>query len=253
MSNFLWKQRKAFLENPEILPREEKIQHTVKIAMADLALSQAQEPINLWEFLCFQSRYIHKIWWLLQALLLVVVYGAVRELREPVLIRKTLGVGAPLFIVLVIPELWRNQSSHAVDVESATMYTLRQLYAARLTLFAGVDLVLLTIFCFGAASCMVLTPWELITEFVLPVNVTACICLTCLYLPRGNHQGLPITLCLAFAAIWKEIVSSEPLYAAVTIPAWAGMLGVSFFYMVYCIFWGQKNWKRHMEKNLAAY
>lgn len=230
---------------------EERVQQTVTAAMEHLIAVQAQEPMKLWEFVYCQSRYINKKWWLLQALLLLVLYGYVSSLQETLLIRQALGIGGPLFIILVIPELWRNQSCNALDIESVTMYTLRQLYAARLALFAGVDLLLLSIFCFGTVVSHTLSIWSLVTQLVLPVNVTCCICLTCLYAPKIGNQTFSIMLCLGFAMIWREIVSNDTFYKAVTSTVWTGMLFVSFVYMAYCICIGQKYWRKSVEFKLV--
>lgn len=235
---------------PKLPAREEKIRQTVAASMGSFLEAQTRESMNIWEFLYCQSRYVKKHWWLLQALLLLWLYSHIRTYQDPVLIRRTLGVGAPLFIILVIPELWKNQSSNAMDIESATMYTLQQLYSARLTLFAGVDLLLLSVFCLGTTVSLSLTFWDLLTQFVLPVNMTCCICLTCLYTPRGVQQAFSLALCLAFAGIWREIVSNETLYQAITIPTWAGLLVLSLGYMVYCVLRGQKRWRRDLEKKL---
>lgn len=244
------KYRKEFFREPDLPAREEKIQQTIQASMNRFIAVQAQEPMPLWEFIYCQSRYIKKRWWILQALLLVLLYHHISVLQEPVMVRQTLGVGAPLFIILVIPELWRNQSSNAMDIESATMYTLQQLYAARLALFAGVDLLLLTVFCLGTTASQALTVWELLIQFVLPVNVTCCICLTCLYTPRVGHQAFSLALCLAFAGIWKEIVSNEAVYQAITVPTWSGMLTFSLIYMAYCVFRRQRRWRKNMEVKL---
>lgn len=244
------KYRREIFQEPDLPAREEKIQQTIQASMNQFISVLAQEPMDLWEFIYCQSRYIKKRWWLIQALLLVFLYHHISVLQEPVMIRQTLGVGAPLFIILVIPELWRNQSSHAMDIESATMYTLQQLYAARLTLFAGVDLLLLTTFCLGATTSHALTLWDILIQFILPVNVTCCICLTCLYTPRAGHQAFSLALCLAFAGLWKEIVSSENVYHAITVPAWACMLAISLAYMAFCVFRGQRRWRKNMEVKL---
>lgn len=61
-----------------------------------------------------------------------------------------MGTLAPLFVVLVLPELWKNRSSGALEIECTAYYSLRQIYAARMVLFGLVDLALLTLF-FSAA------------------------------------------------------------------------------------------------------
>jgi len=238
---------KDFFREPDLQAREEKIQETIQASLQGYLAAQEHRPLSIWEFVYCQSRYIKKIWWLLQAILLVGLSCYMRTPHEPIFVRQTLGIGAPLFIILVIPELLKNQSSNAMSIESATMYTLQQVYSARLALFAGVDLLLLTAFCLGVTASKLLSVWELLIQFVLPVNVTSCICLTCLYSPRIGSNALPLSICFAFIGIWTQIIRDETLYEAISIPSWMGMLALSLAYMVYCVFRGQKNWKRNLE------
>lgn len=241
--------RELFPE-PDIPAREEKIVRTIEASLGKLAAAQGEESLGIWEFLYLQSRFIKKYWWGLQAVLLAYLYWRVRSLTEAAMIRQALGVGAPLFVILVIPEVWKNSSSNALDVEATTMYTLRQVYSARLMLFAGVDLLLLTVFCLGTTASSLLSFWELLTQFLVPLNVTCCICLTCLYCPGVGNQSFSMMLCLIFAMAWKEIVQNESLYQAITVPAWAGMLGASLVYMGYCVFRGQRSWKKQLTAKL---
>lgn len=78
------------------------------------------------------------LWWLLQSA------GTAYE------VQRAMGTLAPLFVVLVLPELWKNRSSGALEIECTAYYSLRQIYAARMVLFGLVDLALLTLF-FSAA------------------------------------------------------------------------------------------------------
>ena len=168
------------------------------------------------------------------------------------MIRQVLGIGAPLFVILVIPELWKNSSNNALDVEATTMYTLQQVYSARLVLFAGVDLLLLSLFCLGTTASKCLSLWEFVTQFLMPMNVTCCICLTCLYCPSVGNQSFSLVLCLLFAIMWRDIVQDEQIYNAITVPTWATLLVLSFVYMGYCIFRGQRNWKKILAVRLAG-
>lgn len=168
------------------------------------------------------------------------------------MIRQVLGIGAPLFVILVIPELWKNSSNNALDVEATTMYTLQQVYSARLVLFAGVDLLLLSLFCLGTTASKCLSLWEFVTQFLMPMNVTCCICLTCLYFPSVGNQSFSLVLCLLFAIMWRDIVQDEQIYNAITVPTWATLLVLSFVYMGYCIFRGQRNWKKLLAVRLAG-
>ena len=134
---------KDIFREPDIPAHEEKILQTIQTSMQKLEAAQNEESMEIWEFLYLQHRFIKKHWWILQAVLLMCLYWCVQHLGEAALIRQVLGVGAPLFVVLVIPELWKNSTSNAVDIEATTMYTLQQVYSARLMLFAGVANVFL--------------------------------------------------------------------------------------------------------------
>mgnify|MGYP006990195710 CR=1 FL=1 len=49
--------------------------------------------------------------------------------------QRILGVVASLFIILIIPELWKNQTYQSMEIEATSYYSLRQIYAARMSLF----------------------------------------------------------------------------------------------------------------------
>ena len=223
------------------IPCEEaKIQETLRVSRAAFAASEGERTLSRTEFLYQQSRYVRKCWWVLQALLLTGVCLVLRASESDFQIRRSLGVAAPMFVILLLPELWKNRGSDAMEVEGTTLYTIRQVYAARLTLFAGVDLLLLTAFFLGASRLARVTAWELLVQFVLPFNVACCICLRCLYGGRNTSEAFSILLCSVWCGLWVLVISSEALYSAVSLPAWAGMLAVSFGYLGYTVARGQK-------------
>ena len=165
----------------DIPVREDAIQKTIAASKAAFAAGEAAQPMSSAEFLYQQSRYIRKCWWMVQALLLLGVCLMLHVFESGFYIRRTLGIAAPLFATLILPELWKNRNYDAMEVEKTTFFTLRQIYAARLTLFAGMDLLLLTAFFLGAPLLTQITVFELLTQFLLPFNVTCCICFRCLY------------------------------------------------------------------------
>lgn len=242
----------GLFREPNIPVQEEKILQAIESSIQKLEMSQLEQSLTVWEFLYMQSRFIKKYWWVMQAVLLSVLYWYVQYLGDAQLIRQVLGIGAPLFVILVIPELWKNSSNNALDIEATTMYTLQQVYSARLMLFAGVDLLLLSMFCLGTTASKCLSLWEFMTQFVIPMNVTCCICLTCLYCPRMGNQSLSLVLCLLFAMMWREVVQTEHIYKAITVPAWTALLVLTFAYMGYCVFRGQRNWKNFLAVRLAG-
>lgn len=97
-----------------------------------------------------------------------------------------MGAAAPLFALLILPELWKNQSSHTLEIECTTCYSLRQIYGARIFLFALVDITLLSIFSLTAiGSGLPEAPW------LSPPGLRLLSGLHGLRLPHvhGIHQG----------------------------------------------------------------
>lgn len=226
---------------------ESKLQKTIAVSKAAFLAGEAEMTVSHAEFLYQQSRYIKKHWWLIQAILLLAVCLLLHQMDGDLHIRRSLGVAAPLFVILILPELWKNRGNDAMEVEGTTFYTIRQVYAARLTLFAGVDLLLLTAFFCGATYFARITLWDLMIQFLLPLNVACCICFRCLYGGRNASEAISILLCSVWSGLWVLIISSEPLYNAISAPVWAGMLALSFAYLGYTIRRGQntiyKTWE----------
>ena len=57
-----------------------------------------------------------------------------------------MGILAPSFVILILPELWKNRSNGAMEVEGATFFSIKNIYAARMLLFGMVDVCLLSVF-----------------------------------------------------------------------------------------------------------
>ena len=232
---------------PNIPCREEKIRQTIAAAREAFAGGEAREPLSPMAFLYQQSQYIQKRWWLIQALLLCAVWVILSESDCDLGIRRSLGLAAPLFVILILPELWKNRNAKATEIECTTYYSLRQVYAARLSLFAGVDVALLTVFFLRASLTARLTVWEILIQFLLPFNVTCCICFRCLYSRRAGSEAFSLLLCSVWTALWQGIVHNEALYQAISIPLWAGMLTVSLLYMGYTLCRGYQQWQKIPE------
>ena len=135
----------------------------------------------------------------------------------------------------------------AVQVECTTLYTLRAIYAARLTLFAGVDVVLLSLFYAAASALTRLTVWQMLTQFLLPFNVTCCICFGTLYSKRVCSQTLSLLLCILWAAGWSLFVLNDAVFRAISVPAWVTLLAASVLFLGYTLYRGQRNWQRILE------
>lgn len=226
--------------NLDIPCDEAKIQKTVEISKKAFLAGESEQTVSHAEFLYQQSRYVKKHWWLIQAVLLLTVCLLLHQTEGDLHIRRSLGVAAPLFVILILPEFWKNRGNDAMEVEGTTFYTIRQVYAARLTLFAGVDLLLLTAFFCGATYFTRITLWDLMIQFLLPFNVACCICFQSLYGGRNSSEVFSILLCSVWTGLWVLVVLSDAVYHAISVPVWIGLLAASFAYLAYSIRKGQK-------------
>ena len=104
---------------------ESKLQKTIAVSKSAFLAGEAEQTVSHAEFLYQQGRYIKKHWWLIQAALLLALCLLLHQTEGALHIRRSLGVAAPLFVILILPELWKNRSYDAMEVESTTFYTIR--------------------------------------------------------------------------------------------------------------------------------
>ncbi len=225
--------------------REEHLLATIAEAKEAFFLGESTAPLSLWEFAYQQSRYIRKGWWCLQGGLLLLLlwnlpYGYVN-------LRRGLGAAAPLFVVLALPELWKNRRCNAMEVESTSFYSLRQIYALRITLFALVDLLLISGFLAVLSLTLQVALWELMVQFLLPFAVSCCICLKCLYTPSIGSENFSLLLCGVWTLLWDQIVRHDAIYNAITLPVWCALLALSLVLLGWCIHRGQRQWETIWE------
>ena len=45
---------------------------------------------------------------------------------------RIMGISATIFVVLIVPEIWKNRRNGAIEIEQASYYTLRQICTARM-------------------------------------------------------------------------------------------------------------------------
>lgn len=205
-------------------PREEAVQAAVRASVAAFRRAEAARSLSRLEFLRQQSHFLHKRWWVLQGGVLVLLWQCLRAAEGSYEMARAMGTLAPLFVVLVLPELWKNRAAGALEVECTTRHSLRAVYAARMVLFAAADLVLLTLFFSAALLAGKAAFRDLVIHFLLPFLVTACICLWTLSC-RGEYApyaALPLSL--LWTAAWVLIVLNQSLYTYVALPVWLGLL-----------------------------
>lgn len=234
--------KKAFSDAP---CHEENIIRTIRIS--EKAFAESRSRMSYFEFLYTQLRFIHKRWWILQAVLLLSTGFLLQWMERDFGIRRCLGIAAPLFAVLILPELWKNRSFDAMEIEGTTFYTLRQIYAARITLFAGMDVLLISFFYASASANAVISLWELTTEFLLPFCISCCICLHCLYHDRSGSEIVPLFLCFVWASVWLLIVLDDRIYSKISALGWSLLLAAAISFLAYSILRGQKSIQTQWE------
>lgn len=231
----------------DITIREEKVTETITASKAAFLSGESEQMVSPREFLFLQSKSIQKRWWVLQELLLMLVCIFLCQTETDYLIRRALGLTGPLFVILILPELWKNRNFEAMEVECTTYYTIRAIYAARLVIFAGVDLLLLSAFLASASVFAQITLWEILIQFVLPFNVTCAICFRTLYSKRIRSEALALLLCILWTALWSILVLNNSIYAFISIPVWIAALTASCLGIIYTLRQGCGKWNQTLE------
>ncbi len=213
-----------------ILPREESIQKTIALCKDSFFRQEQNRLITDLEFLWTQFQHTRKRWWTLQAALLFLACQIIPGMGEHYHRVRSTGVIGCLFVVLMIPELWRNRESGSTQVEASCLYSLRQIYAARITLFGLVDVALLTAFSLSL-NRIGFSPVEVLSQFLLPVTVTACICFSLLCGKIHVSETVSLAACLIFGGIWWLILMNEQLYTMIVPGVWAALFGSSLIFL----------------------
>ena len=210
-------------QHTTIPPREEHVQATITAARASFVRAESEMPMATHTFLRIQLALIHKLWW------------ALPQMADNLLIARSLGLTASLFVILLIPELAKNRTYQCMEIESTTHYTLRHIYAARMFLTGLVDITILTVFCGAVSHTLSLSFVTLLTQFLFPLTVTACLCFAALSNARSNSSLAAIGACLFWSGLWALLLFSDRLYEAIATPVWLALFGVSMVFLVFTI------------------
>lgn len=224
----LKEQLTVYKKMAQLEPRETKIQETVSRSKEIFFQAERKEQLSYYEFLWAQLRVIQKRWWLLQFLLLAALWAVLSDGYEGRYVQRGMGIIASLFVILIIPELWKNRTSQSMEIEAVSYYSLRQVYAARMLLFGVADIFLVSVFCQAASVGLHIKLTELVVQFLLPLSVTSCICFGALCSKHYFSEASAIALCVVWSAVWLCIILNENVYEKVAFPVWLGLLGLAF-------------------------
>ena len=226
---------------------EARIQSAVRISKAAFLEAEAQGRLSHVEFLHQQGKFIRKRWWLLQGGMLIWVCWLLTQAETEFAMRRLLALSGSLFGILILPEVWKSRSFDALEIEGSTLYSLRALYAARLTLFAGVDLLLLTVFFLSAGTLTQIALWDMTVQFLLPFSVTCCICFRTLYSRHIRSEAVSMLLCALWTGVWTGLTIQDGIYSYLSTPLLVALLAAAIFYLCYIIRQGQRKWRNSWE------
>lgn len=238
---------KKYREIVQMGASEEKIQETICKSKNAFFMAEQERMLSYRDFLWTQLRVIQKRWWVLQFMILVALWIALSSIHDEIYIKRSMGVVAALFVILIIPELWKNRSCECMEIEAASYYSLKQVYAARMLLFGITDIFLITLFLGAASAGLHYELSELVVQFLFPLCVTVCICFGILCSKYSFSETVAIVLCVIWSAVWLFVVLNENVYSMVTVPIWLVLLGAAILFLVYTIYRILKNCNQYLE------
>lgn len=211
-------------------------------------IQEDNSRLSYFEFLYEQSRFIKKRWWGLQVLVLFLLWFLLKDSDDAGDMGRMMGILATVFVVLIIPEIWKNQKYSALEIEGSVFYSLRQICAARILLFAIADIVMVTVFFAVSFYTIQISAYRMITDFLIPCNVSGCICFRMLYSRRGEMEYVALLVSGVWMGIWTAIVMHDEIYQSIVEPVWLGLLLLSFGYFIFCVKKSQKNCENGWEE-----
>ena len=139
--------------------------------MSESVLSKQSHRTSYFEFLYEQTKFIKKRWWILQGCVLMCLWIWLSNYTSDIKdMMRIMGISATIFVVLIVPEIWKNRRNGAIEIEQASYYTLRQICTARMLMFGVVDLVIVMVFLAITYQTTILSLSDLVVNFLLPVN-----------------------------------------------------------------------------------
>ena len=226
----------AYKQAGKLRPQEEKLRQTICAAKKTFFIWEQKGMLSYHEFLWIQFKLLRKRWWVLQFALLCVLGMAMASGYGESYVQRGAGVMAAAFVILMIPELWKNRSCGCMEIEEASYYSLRQIYAARMVLFGIVDVSLITVFCAVVTLRMDVVFMSLLVQFLLPMLVTACICFGALCSKYIVSEAAAVIVCVLWSAAWFAVTVNEELYAMITLPVWLALAGASLGFLGFAVF-----------------
>ena len=215
------------------VPAKNAIDNTVFKATELIIEKEQISRINFAEFLIFQMKIMRKRWWILQGTLLLFACQWLYISGDANYIYRGMSIFATLFVILIIPELWGNMKFKSMEIEEASLFDLRKVYAAKLIAFGVVDTIFLTFFCTTATQFQNILFVDILKQFVFPVMIAATICMMAFSCSKPFNELATMIICIVANSIWMAVALSETIYSKITPLIWIGLFAVCISLIIY--------------------
>ena len=246
---FLDEEEPKNVEKPKDTDEEEKILETIQKSKNVIMDVQSENMMSYTEFLFSQFQLIRKRWWVLQAMLLVFILLIMPFMGDSIYMMRTLGIASVFFVVMIIPEVWRNKESNSRQIEVTCLFSLRQIYSARIFLIGMVDAFMITIFLTVVCISMKMQFTDLLVQFLFPMIITAGICFAMLNCSLLN-EAISILGCFLWGIIWWGIVMNNAIYERIAMPIWIILFVLAVCFLIGAVYKTIHDCNRFLEVNL---
>ncbi len=171
----------------------------------------------------------------MQGAVLITLWFLLRDSDSTEYMGRIMGILASAFAILIIPEIWKNRKCSTVEIESASFYSLRQICAARILLFAIVDLMMVVVFFMVTFNTIPVPVYNMVINFMIPFNVSSCICFRLLYSKWMESEYIAVFISMVWIVVWSAIVTHNSVYQIIAEPVWVGLVILSSGYLVFLI------------------
>lgn len=239
MKNYKQQIKEYKEEIEEKYVRAEAENKTVKACqniLSESVLSKQSHRTSYFEFLYEQTKFIKKRWWILQGCVLMCLWIWLSNYTSDIKrYDEDYGNICHNICGSDYPGNLEKQKNGAIEIEQASYYTLRQICTARMLMFGVVDLVIVMVFLAITYQTTILSLSDLVVNFLLPVNVSCCICFRVLYSRWEKSEYIAVLSCLVWVGLWMMIVANDVIYQKIVTPVWVAMLILTFVYFVFCV------------------
>lgn len=228
---------------------EDHVAETLKKSKEIFYHSQELKSISFIEFLRIQMMYIKKIYWLMQFIILFGYWLIIYMVGNSEQLERNMGIMSCMFVILMVPEFWKNISNKTVELENTAYYSIRQIYSARMLLFGMADTLILTAFCGMVSLTTMITVEQIIIQFFLPLNVNCCICCRILRNRKYDSEYFAILASIVWSVLWSSIVMNDAIYKVISKPVWAVCIVLTVIYFTYSVVMLFRDSRRIYELN----